>query len=323
MRIKNIAVSGAAIVAMTASTAFAPTGQADHQFDDGIAQLVTDADPHATPTSPITASQDGTFKVASDEGEITLPAEANGAVEIGDHGLSIELPGESAQEGRLAADGSLIYSETDGFATVIQNKADGVQIHTVLHDSSSPTEFTYVLDGGSPILREDGGIDIVAEAEGQAQEILAFVDAPWAADANGTSVPTHYELSDGAITQIVTPGPDSVFPIVADPKVSYGTGVYFSFTRAEMHAMVLATQSIIALGGSASCAVYGKKVAHIPGVNAAVATVCTYASPKALYSLFQSMNGKIAKSYPNACYQYRVPATNPAWKSVNKSQCGL
>jgi len=323
MSIKNLAVGGVVVVALTVSTAFTTTGQEPHRLDDDLAQLVTDLGPQADPGAPIEASQDGTFTIDSEDIEVTLPAEANGSVLIGDEGLAIELPGDSAQQGNLVSDGSLVYAQTDNFATVIQNETDGIQIQTVLSDPTSPTDFTYAVDGGSPVLREDGGVDIVAEAEGQVQRIIAVIDVPWAADALGNAVPTHYELEDGAITQVVTPTPHSVFPVVADPKVSYGTGVYFSFKKSEMHAMVLGASSIIALGGGATCAVYGDKVSKFPGAKAVVNGICRYATPAALYGVFSSLNGKIAASFPNACYQYRVPATNPAWKSVNKSQCGL
>ena len=323
MKIKNLAIGSAVIVAMSASTAFASSGHVRQQVDDDLAHLDTDRGPPAAPASPLLSAEDGAFAAPFGDATITLPLQANGTVTVGDTGLTIGLPGESDQQGQLASDGSLVYADPNSFATVIQNEADGVQIHTVLHDSASPTEFSYPLSGGTALLREDGGIDIVDAGDGQSQQILAAVDAPWATDAAGNDVPTHYELNGDSIVQVVAPTPTTVFPVVADPKVSYGTGVYFSFTKAEMHAMVLGAQTIIAVGGNATCAVYGKKVASIPGVNAVVGYVCGYASPKALYGLFKSMNGKIAASYPNACYQYRVPATNPAWKSVDKSQCGL
>lgn len=323
MKIKNLAIGSAVIVAMSASTAFASSGHVQQQIDDDLAQLVTDLGPAAAPAAPLLSDEDGTFSAPFGDATITLPLQANGIVAVGNTGLTIGLPGESDQQGQLASDGSLVYADPNSFATVIQNEADGVQIHTVLHDSASPTEFSYPLSGGTALLREDGGIDIVNAGDGQSQQILAAIDAPWATDAAGDAVPTHYELNGDSIVQVVAPTPTTVFPVVADPKVSYGTGVYFSFTKAEMHAMVLGASSIIALGGGATCAVYGDKVSKFPGAKAVVQGICKYATPGALFGVFSSLNGKIAATFPNACYQYRVPATNPAWKSVNKSQCGL
>ena len=43
---------------------------------------------------------------------------------------------------------------------------------------------------------------------------------PWAKDANGQDVPTHYEIDGTIVTQIVEhKGDDVAYPVVADPKI--------------------------------------------------------------------------------------------------------
>ena len=47
---------------------------------------------------------------------------------------------------------------------------------------------------------------------------VALVGAPWAVDANGEPIATHYELADGALTQVVDINADTAFPVTADPE---------------------------------------------------------------------------------------------------------
>lgn len=60
----------------------------------------------------------------------------------------------------------------------------------------------------------------------------ALINTPWAHDANGQSLPTHYEVEGNVFTQVVqTDGLDVSYPITADPRVNWGIvsgHVYFS-----------------------------------------------------------------------------------------------
>lgn len=51
-------------------------------------------------------------------------------------------------------------------------------------------------------------------------EHIATIEAPWAIDANGEPVATHYEISEIGIVQAIEIGPDSAFPVVADPAIT-------------------------------------------------------------------------------------------------------
>ena len=50
------------------------------------------------------------------------------------------------------------------------------------------------------------------------EEVLAVAPTPWALDANGVNVPTHYEISGTTLTQVVEhKAGDFAYGIVADP----------------------------------------------------------------------------------------------------------
>ena len=47
-------------------------------------------------------------------------------------------------------------------------------------------------------------------------EIEYIIDAAWAKDGNGNSIPTYYEICDNKLTQVVDFDKNTVFPVVAD-----------------------------------------------------------------------------------------------------------
>ncbi len=63
---------------------------------------------------------------------------------------------------------------------------------------------------------------------------VATIEAPWAKDANGESVPTSYKLDGNDIVQTVETNDKTAFPVVADPKFTWGwvTGTAY-FKKSE------------------------------------------------------------------------------------------
>lgn len=100
----------------------------------------------------------------------------------------------------------------------MQQLTDGsVRTLSVLTGASAPTQQTYRVDmpaGAS--LRElpEGGVAVVNAAE----YVVAVIAAPWARDASGRSVPTHYEVSGNLLTQ-VTNHAGFNYPVVVDPVI--------------------------------------------------------------------------------------------------------
>ncbi|WP_431030849.1 hypothetical protein [Plantibacter sp. RU18] len=172
--------------------------------------------------------------------------------------------------------------EVDAEATVITEASYGIVTGTgrentnasfvVLRNASAPTSYDFEIgDPGTTLSLVEDGSAIVTDASGQA---VNYLMAPWARDANGVELATHYTVADNIVTQHVnTTG--AVFPVVADPTTGCGTGwcsVYFD--HAETNA--------IAAGGptgagalTAGCAllnpVVGAGCAIVSGAIAAVA----------------------------------------------------
>ena len=73
-------------------------------------------------------------------------------------------------------------------------------------------------EGATLILTEEGSIDVL----GDDRYTIAAFEVPWALDADGNDVPTHFTVDGNTITQIVETEETTVYPIVADPDLTWG-----------------------------------------------------------------------------------------------------
>ncbi len=140
-------------------------------------------------------------------------------------------------------------------------------------------------------------------------EILGRIDAPWAKDAEGHSVPTDYRLSGNELVQEIHPTASTAFPVVADPKISFGWGIYVKYNKAETKAV--AKYSKASELTRAACLKVPKKVRGIPTRTICMGTMGSVAKS------FQNTFKSAAKS--NRCVQFRYTFTGALteWKGVS------
>lgn len=81
---------------------------------------------------------------------------------------------------------------------------------------SSPEAFEYELEvtEGAHLAEAADGLVEVIDPTGQ---VMALLDVPWALDADGVAVPTHFEVAGQTVTQIVEHDDSYSYPITADP----------------------------------------------------------------------------------------------------------
>lgn len=84
----------------------------------------------------------------------------------------------------------------------------------------------------TPVLRADGGADLLVEIDSIVVTVGA-IEPPWATDADGHDVATHYTVEGNALVQHVAHGPGDAYPVTADPTFSLGLWAYLPFNRAE------------------------------------------------------------------------------------------
>lgn len=135
----------------------------------------------------------------------------------------------------------------------------GTRFTAILLDDQSTPSWTFanaelnVLDDGRvTVVNEDGSF-------------LAGVEAPWAVDANGKSIPTTFRVDGDRLIQDVDTSADIAFPVVADPTVRIYPGYYqIGFNKSE---------SIAVTGTVATCAAALSKSPHPAGKAFSIA--CT------------------------------------------------
>ena len=285
-RLAAIALLSASMVLASVGVAHAQDGQSD--ADEVAAEVAAVA-----PSLEVTTPQFDSAPTPDSNADAILPVSAEGSVELPSSGgleaVTIGLPATSAHgDAVVAEDGTAVYKSDSALATdiAVQSFDGGVRIQTIIRDSSADTEYSFQLSSNvAPEINEDGSV-FLGRSDAEGQTIAAgFISAPWAADANGASVATHFEIRGSALVQVVEHDRAGVaYPVVADPSVSYCTlgGWYpaqcFKWTRAETRA----AGSLVA--GGAGAAVVAADMCKAAGgavgttCKAAIAVVFTAAS---------------------------------------------
>ncbi|WP_406353639.1 DUF4258 domain-containing protein [Streptomyces sp. NBC_01635] len=221
----RILVAGCTAGAVFLTTASAHADSGDREARSARAAQAAETVERVTGTAdlvPGTLLGDGATRAEVTTGtsaaRITAPAAADGTVEFayGDEVLRLTLPGNAGSTAAPSANGTVVYPGAgDDVDLAVQPNRDGVRTLVTLKDAKAPTEYRFPL--GLPAdattePMEDGTILV-----GRGEEYLGTFDAPWAKDARGEAVPTGYRIEGGVLVQSVRPGPDTVFPVVADP----------------------------------------------------------------------------------------------------------
>lgn len=204
-----------------------PIAHADvkHDLDsDKIAQALSNVNQidESFISSSSASPEDALNPVNIGGGTITLPHNASQPINLtgpdGDK-IDITLPAsESAQDAEVLGDGTVAYPG-DSAASAAITTDRGLQLISTIRDAKSPTRYAYdfnLTSGQHLETFEDGAI--ITDDHGTAN---IAVGAAWAVDANGKTVPTHYEISGSQLIQIVdhTSVTDVAYPVVADPIV--------------------------------------------------------------------------------------------------------
>lgn len=326
-----------ALIAVVVSTATAIASltlidsgyAADNGAASEVAATVADASPVTVQAVPVEHNAGGTFTSTADNATV-LPADGDGSVSLGDTGVSVQLPPQASDDaGQAAGTGTVVYGAHDGDAasTAVTPDANGVQIATVADDADEASDgFSYSVEGAQPIVQDDGSIALVVRPDDPDPALagvgieVARIDAPWAVDAAGYSVPTRYEITGDTITQTVKTDSSTQFPVVADPKVSLGTTIYVDFNHLEMVEMVtvIAGAGIIAAG--AACTYYGTKLSKVPGLKVLINFLCGWVSAKKVYNMIMGLPSWAASYYTSYCYRYRF-AAGPEFYAVGDNHC--
>jgi hypothetical protein len=170
-------------------------------------------------------------------------------------------------------------------------------------------------------LQADGSVVLASEAS-PGVRLTAEIAPPWAKDAHGRSLPTWYALdsSGRVLTQHVdTEG--ATYPIAADPRLTFGWGVYLNVTGAEAKAIATA---LIAAGGTAAivaCSGLGKLPLIVGRVVQLLCTVVGVPTIRAILNSIVSLWRAGGSTSNSTCYQRRIVGPSTGWYKVALSNC--
>lgn len=224
----TIAAGSAVLVVLTGL----PASADDSSSADATAELIAAVAP--TEVSVLDTQQVPTVAIPDSPDGVVVLSDANGSVPS----ISLTLPDEtSLADAQTAEDGTVVYpgvgASADVAVQVIDDRA--VQIQTVLDDPTAGTEFTYSFgEEVTPVIQDDGSALLVVGVDQDVSVVLGEVAAPWAVDATGQPVDTAYSVVDGDLVQVIAPDADTTYPIVADPTVTLGTGIYVYYSKSEV-----------------------------------------------------------------------------------------
>lgn len=192
----------------------------------------------ASDQSKTTSDADSAIVAATAGATIDVPKDASDGVTLAANGgpsLDIQLPNaDQAGDAKQVAPGVVAYSANNGSANAVQaDENGGVRMLTIIDNPNAPTKYDYkvtVPNGGRIELTPDGGA-VVLDADSQ---VLTAVGAPWAKDAKGKQISTWFVTDGQTLTQYVKHNVKGVvYPITADPWISWGWKMYVNFSKSE------------------------------------------------------------------------------------------
>lgn len=153
------------------------------------------------------------ISVDADEANIALQADAQPTVTVGIEGMSDASRTES---------GAFTVLHNGDRTAYVQAIAGGSRLLSYIPDASGALSTIYTFDFDAPITaaaNDDGSYSFTDTTTGVG---IGMVSTPWAVDADGTSLPTHYSWADGKLTQTIDADPQTIaYPVLADPAWTY------------------------------------------------------------------------------------------------------
>lgn len=135
------------------------------------------------------------------------------SVDLGSVTLGLPAAGAPSVQSRIA-----VYpSSTPSSRIAVQSFKGGMRALVNISGPEAPERYEFPFGGevASLNLEPDGRVTTLNAAG----EVIGVVDAPWARDAKGAAVPTHFEVQGTTLVQVVSHrGGNFTYGITADPS---------------------------------------------------------------------------------------------------------
>jgi hypothetical protein len=295
---------GVGLIALVPGSAVADTtGPSPVEIQESTLAAV--ADQGGATATPVVATRDD-FTAAIGDGSVEIPRDSDDAVTASADGTSISLDIPARGTSATRVGGTVVYrGGTDASDLAVQAIPDGVRALVSINDASAPRTYEFPLSGD--VARVDQNPDGSLILFDSAGNDLGTVDAPWALDANGNSVPTHFEVDGTTVVQVVDFSSQTAFPVTADPSVHFHwTTVTVELYPLDQVALKNGSYAAAVVVGTALCIELGPGAVICGGTAAtAVAILRTYVDryfhPHCHLNLSFHYSGQFDRAWTSRC----------------------
>jgi len=305
-----VAAVAAAVTGMTGGAAAAGPGQQDGSVTSRVDRALLYAEAaQPTATGPTISSAGGQVRVASDK--------PSASIATNEKSVRITLV-DASSKGSQDSNFGRVYGDTSRDTDIAIRTIDsGVQMLAILHSPTASNTQRYRLDvpAGTDLQALNGGYALV-QSDGTVAGIIA---APWATDATGRALPTSYSLEGTTLVQ-TTDTTGASFPVVVDPKITFGFGIYLNMWGHEVRTAAAAIVAIGGVGAAVACTLIGR----LP--NQFLKTLATLVCGAAAVNL-QKVFAAIVRTYQDtsindgACYQQKITSPGSRMTIVRATNC--
>lgn len=225
-----------------------------------------------------------------------------------DRGLVAETP---AGEVTVSGESTTPFTPAEQGHRVSENRVtrehddNSVSGYAVLAPSDSAATWKATTPRNTELrTNETGGLSLLIKEGAGQLEVRDFISAPWAVDTAGNPVPTHYTVEGDKITQVIDRGQNDL-EVVADPRLTFGFGVYLNMFGHEADVFGRALGATGLAAGWTACNVIDK----VGGWGRIVERICQAAPGVSLVTLWNLV--QLPPQFdPNTCYQVKLAPGN-------------
>ena len=270
--------------------------------------------------APASAVDNGAAAV-SQAANVTTTAPHNSAQPVlirrGENSIQVHLASDFA-DSQLADGLSTYRSENSASAISVNPAADGdTQFLVAVGARSAPTKYAFDFSlptGGRLAPRPDGGID-VREADGG---VVAAIAPPWAHDAHGLPVSTHYVIAGSTLTQVIEHKAIAVtYPVIADPSVKlcdFYTHVCLKLSKSETKSVKSAVFVSLGAGIGTLCGL----IPWLPPYMALIKAACAALVAAYFYALKSTFESAVRQGRcVELKFDYLAHAALIGWKVLD------
>jgi Ca2+-binding RTX toxin-like protein len=168
--------------------------------------------------------------------ELKVGESVEEGISLPESGITLTQVGAQDSVAQAIGDKNLFYGEIDaGTDTdlLVSPISTGVELFSMLRSADSPETLRFEVEAptGSQLLADDGG---GAEVIDETGKTTALIPAPWARDAQGTTVPVRMQVEGNSLVLSVKHrDADFAYPILVDPTIYQDWGWWYSGQHLE------------------------------------------------------------------------------------------